>query len=150
MYKQMQKGFTLIELMIVVAIIAILAAIAIPAYNGYISQAQAAKFTEMYDNAVRSTKNHAAKVAANQATGGSEQFPATSQDWIDDVIDPDSKAISPKGGAGYVTAAASAGNDTAKVAVVYTGNATSGRLAFTRGTYLTVGAATTSFDVDDI
>ena len=44
MNKQIQKGFTLIELMIVIAIIGILAAVALPAYQTYTKKA---KFAEV-------------------------------------------------------------------------------------------------------
>jgi len=70
MKKQIQAGFTLIELMIVVAIIAILAAIAIPAYNSYINEANITKVNKAYESAIGVAKSEMGRLQAVKARGG--------------------------------------------------------------------------------
>ncbi len=64
---KMQKGFTLIELMIVVAIIGILAAIAIPAYSDYTKRA---KVTELV------TAGSACKASVSEYFQAEQAYPA--------------------------------------------------------------------------
>jgi type IV pilus assembly protein PilA len=74
MFKKMQQGFTLIELMIVVAIIGILAAIAIPAYQDYTIRAKVTEGLNLADSAKTA-------VAESFQSGGLTGLKAAASSW---------------------------------------------------------------------
>jgi type IV pilus assembly protein PilA len=96
------RGFSLIELMVVVAIIAILAAFALPAYQAYLREAQIAKMSVHYDGAERAIKAEFAKRVSQLSSGRTGLVAYDTYSLIAQLLDPGGTATAPLGGPAFL------------------------------------------------
>lgn len=153
---------SLLELMIVVAVIGIIAAVGLPAYRGYIDTANMSKVSSAYEYAIRLVQQEFSKNTTRVSLGLPSTIPTSDDDWIA-LLDKSGEATAPGGGPIYVSGTVSGPgpggpggpggappdiNATGAVSIQYI--ASMNRVVIKRPAYLTLTGYNAVIDKDSI
>ena len=126
-----RRGFTLFELMVVIAIVAVLAAAAIPAYQGYVANANVARVSAHFEGADRYVRSEFQRLQAMITLGSVSVDVAeaqTSADALIEILNGSGNGRAPGRGAPYGVEA----NDVAgTIGVASVGSISAGDLVVT-------------------